>query len=139
MWSVTGFSFILYSISFLGVCKAQSRQSTKLFLQSLELGLPQPLTRTRMYPPFGSGGRDTSAGERGGGSVPIPIPTRGHNTLWYSLYVCTLLGKVSKEPGSVEGGLEEGSMHQGWQVPRRVGGGGGGKDDRLQMWRQNGR
>ena len=37
--------------------------------------------------PFGSGGRDTFAGERGDGRVPIP--TRGH-TLWYSLYLCTL-------------------------------------------------
>jgi hypothetical protein len=43
----------------------QSRQSAKLFLQSSELGLPQP-------PP------------------PPPIPTRGH-TLWYSLYLCTVL------------------------------------------------
>ncbi len=31
--------------------------------------------------------RDTFAGERGGGRVPIP--TRGH-TLWYSIYLCTL-------------------------------------------------
>ena len=29
----------------------QSRQSAKLFLQSLELGLPQPLTRRRVCPP----------------------------------------------------------------------------------------
>jgi hypothetical protein len=34
-------------------------------------------------PPFGTGGRGTLAGERGGGRVPIA--TRGH-TLWYSLY-----------------------------------------------------
>ncbi len=30
---------------------AQSRQSAKLFLQSSELGLPQPLTRRRVCPP----------------------------------------------------------------------------------------
>ncbi len=64
----------------------QSRQSAKLFLQSLELGLPSP-ARECALPPFGSGGRGTLAAERGGGRVPIP--TRGH-TLWYSLYVCTL-------------------------------------------------
>jgi hypothetical protein len=58
------------------------------FLQSLELGLPQPLTRRRVCPlPFGSGGRGTLAGERGVGRVPIP--TRGHRLL-YSLYISTL-------------------------------------------------
>jgi hypothetical protein len=65
---------------------SQSRQSAKLFLQSSELGLPQPLTRRRVCPvcpPFGSGGRGTLAGERGGGRVPIP--TR-ENKLWYSMY-----------------------------------------------------
>ncbi len=31
---------------------AQSRQSAKLFLQSSELGLPQPLTRRRECPPW---------------------------------------------------------------------------------------
>ncbi len=72
--------------------KAQCRQSAKLFLQSLEFGLPQPLTCTRVFPsPFGSLGRGTFDGERGGGRVPIP--TRGH-TLLYSLYVCTLWVKV---------------------------------------------
>ncbi len=47
---------------------AQSRQSAKLFLQSLELGLPQPLTSRRVCPPpFGSGGGAHSlAGELGG-------------------------------------------------------------------------
>jgi hypothetical protein len=65
-----------------------TRQSVKFFLLSWELGPPQPLTRTRVCPPsFGSGGRGTLTGERGGGRVPIP--TRGH-ILWYSLYVCTL-------------------------------------------------
>jgi hypothetical protein len=57
----------------------QSRQSAKLFLQSSELGLPQPLTRRRVFsppPPRFWGERGTLAGERGVGKVPIP--TRGH-------------------------------------------------------------
>jgi hypothetical protein len=57
--------------------KATTQQSAKLFLQSSELGLPQPLTRRRVCPPV----------ERGVGRVPIP--TRGQ-TLWYSLYIRTL-------------------------------------------------
>jgi hypothetical protein len=69
---------------FLGLAKRnslipQGRQSAKLYLQSSEWGLPQPLTRRQECPPpprFGSGGRGTLAGERGGGRVPIP--TRGH-------------------------------------------------------------
>jgi hypothetical protein len=65
----------------------QSRQSAKLFLLSSELGLPQPLTRRRVCPPPGSGGRGTVAGERGVGRVPIP--TWGQ-TLWYSLHIRTL-------------------------------------------------
>ncbi len=44
---------------------AQSRQSVKLFLQSSELDLPQPLARRRVCPPpAGSGGRGTLAGDR---------------------------------------------------------------------------
>jgi hypothetical protein len=38
------------------VCWAQSRQSAKPFLQSSELGLPQPLTRRRLFPPPVLGG-----------------------------------------------------------------------------------
>jgi hypothetical protein len=37
---------------------------------------PKALTRRQVCPPFGSGGRGTVAGERGGGRVPIP--TREH-------------------------------------------------------------
>ncbi len=48
-------------------------QSAKLFLQSSELGLPQPLTRRRVCnlppPPPGSCGRGTLAGETGVGRV----------------------------------------------------------------------
>jgi hypothetical protein len=42
---------------------AQSRQSAKLFLQSSELGLPQPLTGAGEYapPPLGSGWRDPNS------------------------------------------------------------------------------
>jgi hypothetical protein len=42
--------------------------------------------------PFGTGGRGTLAGERGGGRDPIP--TRGH-TLWYSvLYIDVHCGNM---------------------------------------------
>jgi hypothetical protein len=42
----------------------QSRQSAKLFLQSSEMGHPQPPTRRRVCPPpFGSGGAHSLAGE----------------------------------------------------------------------------
>ncbi len=62
-------------------------QSAKLFLQSSEMGLPQPLTRrASVPPPPGSGGKGTLAGERGVGRVPIP--TRGH-TLWHSFHIYT--------------------------------------------------
>jgi hypothetical protein len=69
----------------------QSRQSAKLFLQSLELGLPHSLTRKRVcLPPLLPEGRGTIASGRGGGG---PIPTRGH-ALWYSvlyiMYLCIL-------------------------------------------------
>ena len=49
-----------------------SRQSTRLFLQSSQLGPPPPHTRLR---------------ERGCGIVPIR--TKGQ-TQWYSRYICTL-------------------------------------------------
>jgi hypothetical protein len=43
----------------------QSRQSAKLLLQSFELGLPHPLTRRRVSPPFaieGAGGPNSNEG-----------------------------------------------------------------------------
>ncbi len=47
--------------------QSQSRQSAKPFLQSYELGLPHPLTRS-VVPFRGGGGRAHSlAGEEGGG------------------------------------------------------------------------
>ncbi len=45
---------------------------------------------------FGSGGRGSLAGERG--VERVPLPTRGH-TLWYSLYLCTLILQYSKSVG----------------------------------------
>jgi hypothetical protein len=68
----------------------QSRQRAKLFLQSSELGLPQPLTSRRVCPPpSGSGGRCTLTGERGVGRVPIP--TRGiHCGTLQASYIRTL-------------------------------------------------
>ena len=64
----------------------QRRQSAKLFLHSLELGLSHPLTRRRMCSPilwFGGRWVYTLAGGKGGGG--FPIPTRGHT--WYFRYV----------------------------------------------------
>jgi hypothetical protein len=46
----------------------QSRQSAKLFLQSSEFGLPQPVTRWRVFPPGSGGGGHTRWRERGGES-----------------------------------------------------------------------
>jgi hypothetical protein len=43
--------------------QAQSRQSAKLFLQSSELGLPQPLTRRLVRPPGTGGGAHSLARE----------------------------------------------------------------------------
>ncbi len=66
------------------ICRAQSRQSAKLFLQSSESGLPHPIS-CRGVPPFGPVGREgTFACGRGVGGVPIP--TRGH-TLWCSICI----------------------------------------------------
>ncbi len=45
----------------------QSRQSAKLFLQSSELGLPQPLSRRRLCPPFDSAGEAHSLAREGAG------------------------------------------------------------------------
>jgi hypothetical protein len=42
---------VAHYITTIQYCSSQSRQSAKLFLQSLELGLSQPLTRTRVCPP----------------------------------------------------------------------------------------
>ncbi len=76
----------------------QSRQSAKLFLQSSELGLPHPLTRRRVCPPFGSG-RGTLACGRGSGGVPIP--TSGH-TLWYSIFLCASCPCPAPNPPRVQ-------------------------------------
>jgi hypothetical protein len=55
------------------------------FFQVIEIGTPPTPHPQASVPPYsGSGGRDTLAGERGGGRVPIP--TRGH-AMWYSIYI----------------------------------------------------
>ncbi len=66
--------------------------TSKPFLKSSKLGLPQPLTAGECDcactpPPVLGGG--ALNGERGVGRVSIP--TRGH-TLWYSLYIYVLCG-----------------------------------------------
>jgi hypothetical protein len=52
---------------------------------------PTPHPQAFVPPPFGSGGRGTLAGERGGGRVPIS--TRGH-TLWF-FFIFVLRGADS--------------------------------------------
>jgi hypothetical protein len=67
--------------------QAQSRQITKLSLQSSELGLPHPSHAGECVPsPLlpGGGGGHTPLRERGWGA---PIPTRGQAP-WYSRYIC---------------------------------------------------
>jgi hypothetical protein len=63
---------------------AQSRQSAKLFLLSSELGLPHPLIRRRVFPPPGSVGRGTVAGDRGFG-----FPNSDEGTYSVVLFICT--------------------------------------------------
>jgi hypothetical protein len=51
----------------------QSRQNTKISLQSSEFGLPDPLTRRRVCPPpppLVSGGKHIRRGGKGGGGDP---------------------------------------------------------------------
>ncbi len=71
---------------------AQRRQSAKLFLQSSELRLPQPLTRRRVCPPPpGSGGRGTLADESWGWESPDD----GTYTVVLFMYVRTLCCHVT--------------------------------------------
>jgi hypothetical protein len=54
-----------------GQWATQSRQSAKPFLQSSELGLPQPLTRRRVCTlPFGSGGEGHTRWQERGWESP---------------------------------------------------------------------
>ncbi len=68
---------------------SQSRQSAKLFLQSLDLGLPQPLTRTRVCPPplLVPGGRAHSLAREGVGESLF----RREDTLSTDKFSCTVL------------------------------------------------
>ncbi len=78
---------VLYSSDFLfscyqhGIAHPQSRQSTKLSLQSSDSGHP----RRRVPPLWFRREAHSLAGE----GVGVPIPTRGQ-TVWYSRYICTL-------------------------------------------------
>ncbi len=66
---------------------AQSRQIAKLFLQSSELGLTQPLNPMQAsVPPPGSGGRGTLAGERG---VGRESPSSDEGTYTVVLFIYT--------------------------------------------------
>ncbi len=71
---------------------SQSGQSAKLFLQSSELGLPQPLTRRRSCPPFGWGG-GTHALASGG--VGGPNSDEGTDTVVLLVYMY-FVGRVYK-------------------------------------------
>jgi hypothetical protein len=79
--------------------ESQRRQSTKLFLQSFELGPPA----TPPPPTVSGGGRDTLACGRGGGGVPIR--TRGQ-TLWCSRNICTLCDEFLSFSASFERGWD---------------------------------
>jgi hypothetical protein len=68
-------------------------QSAKLYLKSSELGLPQPLTRRRVCPPPGSGGRGTHAGERGWES---PNSDEGTYTVVLFIYTYFVIRTIVK-------------------------------------------
>jgi hypothetical protein len=69
----------------------QSRQSAKLFLQSLELGLPHSLTRKRVcLPPLLPVGRGTIACGRGVGDWGGSQLRRGDIHCDTLMYLCTL-------------------------------------------------
>jgi hypothetical protein len=61
-----------------------------------------PSPASEYAPPPGSGGRGTLAGERGFGGVPIP--TRGHTRMLYSLYIYTYFVTKSKGVQKKQGG-----------------------------------
>jgi hypothetical protein len=76
------------------------RQSTRPFLQSLELGPPAPSPAGECVPsPLVPGGGDTLACGRGGGGVLIR--TR-RQTLWYSRYKCNVLCGVELKGSTLD-------------------------------------
>jgi hypothetical protein len=79
----------------------QSRQSAKLFLQSLELGLPQPLTRARVF----RGEGHTRWKEREWES-----PKSDEGTYTVVLFICMyfVLVSIPASPDTVEA--------EGWQM-----------------------
>jgi hypothetical protein len=74
---------------------------------------PSPAGECSAPPPFGSGGRGTLAGERGGGRVPIPPR---ENTLWYSLFISTLYSAGEDHRG--DAGEPNGRPHPSLRWPR---------------------
>ncbi len=93
VWSVT-VTYELFSCAFLTrftPCGTQyvpeSRQSTRLFLQSSNWFPPPTPSHAGECVPLLVPGGDTLACGKGNGGVPIP--TRGQ-TLWHSRYICTL-------------------------------------------------
>ncbi len=72
---------------FLNSCRAQRRQSAKLFLQSSELGLPQPLIRGRVCPsPLDPGGGAHSLARDGVGESQ----SRRGDINCGTIYICPL-------------------------------------------------
>jgi hypothetical protein len=69
---------------------AQSRQNAKLFLQSSELGLPQPLTRRRVCPtpPLVPGGGAHSLAREGVGESS---PNSDEGTYTVVLCICAFI------------------------------------------------
>jgi hypothetical protein len=95
---------------------SQSRQSAKLFLQSSELGLPQPLTAGECAPrPLVQGGGTLACGR---GVEGVPIPTMGHTVHCGNLYMSTLCQSVVKgRDTSVRDASSRGRIVQGTHRP----------------------
>jgi hypothetical protein len=76
-----------------GWATSQSRQSTKPFFQSSELGQPQPLTRRRVcVPPTSVLGVGAHSLHRKRGVGRVPVPTTGHSlsyirSLWLYMVI----------------------------------------------------
>ncbi len=83
--------------------RPQSRQSAKLFLQSSELGLPHPLTRRRVCPPYPS--VHTRSQERGMGESQFRRGDIHCGTL--GIYVCTLWTRPTSD-------LPRSSLFRSW-------------------------
>jgi hypothetical protein len=85
--AATGSVWVLPVISLLLTNTHRVGRVLSIFSSRRNWDSPNPSPAGKRPPHFGSGGRGTLAGEKGGGRVPIP--TRGH-TLWYSIYIYVL-------------------------------------------------